>query len=243
MRGVADAGVAGPALLDRRRGRQRRPASRATTPASWSTGRSSGPGRLGAVEDGHARPGRARRLRLGAVPAGRRGRGEPPAATAASTSAIGAFSDAHRPRLRGGRVHHERGEPGLLLRHQRQPGRQGRGLRRPGGHRGVPDGAGDPRVARAGRPAAADRRTTARSPAACSGSTTRRRSVDPETTGEEAADLITAVLREGGAAVTHHDAAARRSKTAPSSAPGAPASATARGPSASSAGCWPARRS
>ena len=99
-----------------------------------------------------------------------------------------------RLRLRGGRVRHQRGEPGLLLLDQRQPGVEGGGLRRPGGHRGVPDGAGHPRVAGAG--GARDRRprTTARSPRACSATTTRRARSCPEKPVQEAAELITAVL-------------------------------------------------
>ena len=65
----------------------------------------------------------ARRLRLGALPAGRRGHAVRPAATAASTSASRRLQQARRPRLRGDRVHHQRREPGVLLRDQRQPGR------------------------------------------------------------------------------------------------------------------------
>ena len=88
-----------------------------------------------------------------------------------------------RPRVRGGRVHRQRGEPGLLLHVERQPGLAGLGLRRPGGPRGVPAGTGHPAVAGAGRAATADRRTTARSPAACSASTTRRHRSTRDSTG------------------------------------------------------------
>ena len=87
--------------------------SRARTPGSWSTGPTSGPGPT-AVDGGHARPVRAGRLRLDAVPAGRR---EHAVRTAVGGVNLGIWNSAStRLRVPGGRVHHQRREPGRLLR-------------------------------------------------------------------------------------------------------------------------------
>ena len=136
--------------------------------------------RAGRRQGRHARPVGARRLRLGAVPAGGRGQAERRRPTAGSTSASAAFSKHIDLAYEASGVHRHRREPGLVLRDQRQPGRRTPTVYDdPEVQGGLPDGRRSsgsrwswPRRGRR-------RRTTARSPAACSRSPPAG-SVDPD---------------------------------------------------------------
>ena len=184
-----------PGVLHRRRGRVSVTASRSGDAAfmvNWPFVWAGAPGR---GRGRHAGPVGARRLRLGDLPGVVED--EPSAPPYGGINlGIGAFSENADARLRGRGVHRLRGEPGLLLHQQRQPGGQGVGLRRPRGHRGLPawrrsSGSRWRWPRRGRRPpyysevsgGAAARRTTRRP------RSTRRR------TPQGADDLISAVLR------------------------------------------------
>ena len=122
---------------------------------------------------GHAGPSRCPTTTGGRSTRGRRRQAARAAATVASTSAVGAFSE-HPDFAYEATECITATRTGVLLGHQRQPGPRHRGLRRPRGQRGVPAwrrSSGSPWRT---PPPAADRRTTARSPGASSASTTRR---------------------------------------------------------------------
>ena len=154
--GVADAGVGGPALSTAGEdanaiGFEGDDAGfMVNWPFVWPRALTGGRGR-------HARRSRSRTTTAGrctrrssrARRAGRR--------TAGINIGVGAFSKHADLAYEAAECITSEENQAVLLRQQRQPGRQGRGLRRPGGRRGVPDGPGHPGVARAGRAAAADR--------------------------------------------------------------------------------------
>ena len=240
MRGVADAGVGGPALstagedanATALRGRRRRLHGQLAVrlaPCARRGGRR------------HARPSRCPTTTAGRCTR-RWSRARPSRPPYGGINiARRRLQRAPRPRLRGGRVRHERGEPVLLLRQQRQPRRQAAVYDDPEVIEEFPMAP----VIRESLEQAAPRPQTAvlqrglQQPAA---------GVPPGQLGgpgddrREAADLITAVLREGGAAVTTDDAAPRRDGPA-GRRPAGRGSATAPAPSAGWVGCWPDRRS
>jgi hypothetical protein len=125
---------------------------------------------------------------------------------------------AHRPGLRSGPVHHQRGDPGRGTSSPTATRLQGGRVRRPEGDRGVPDGPGHPRLARAGGPPAADRPTTTSLAEPGSGST-------PAVLGRpgpEPASAPPSSSRPCSArrsSCEHHDAAPAGDKTEPRSAP------------------------
>ena len=115
MRDVADVRRSAGRLLDRRARTPTPPSSRATDagfmvnwPFVWAAGARRRRGR-------HAGAVGARRLRLDALPAGRRGHAVR-AALGGINLGVGGVQPARGLRLRGHRVHHQRREPGVLLR-------------------------------------------------------------------------------------------------------------------------------
>ena len=167
--------------------------SRATTARSWSTGRTSTPPprrrsrRL-------ARPVGRRRHRLGALPGG------------GGRQAEHAAARRHQPRDRGlhqvsgrgaggGEVHHVAREQHRVHDRVGQPGGPGRGLRRPGRTRGVPDGRPDPRVDQRAPGPGPSRRTTATCRCRCNARGTRRRASASRARPEETDDYMAQVLQ------------------------------------------------
>ena len=169
-RTMADAGVGGPALSDRRRGRERHRTSRAATaafmvnwPFVWPRAQRRGRGR-------HPRPvacpttsaGRSTRRSIA-------GRAEPRRRTAGSTSASARSASTPTSPTRPPSASSPRRTRPTTSSTNGNPASQAVGLRRPGGRSRRSRWPPYPRVPRARGPAAADRRTTTRSPPACSG--------------------------------------------------------------------------
>ena len=181
---VANSGVGGPGVLHRGRGRQRRRSSRSgdagfmvNWPFVWPRALARGRGR-------HARPvgrstttaGRCTRRSTRARPSA------PP--YGGINLGVGAFSEHADLAYEAAECIVDRGEPGVLLRRPTATRRPSASVYDdPEVHRGVPDGAGHPGVAGAGGARGRRRRTTARSPAACSATYHPPTAVDPETTG------------------------------------------------------------
>ena len=102
------------------------PRSRAATPASWSTGRSSGPGRWRRSRAGTLDQSVPDDYGWALYPQVVEGEDERAAATAGINLGVGAFSEHPDLAYEAAECITSDGEPGLLLRHQRQPGRRRR---------------------------------------------------------------------------------------------------------------------
>ena len=193
MNGVATQRGRRPGVLDRRRGRQRHRLRRGRRRLHGQLAVRLGP------RPGRGRGRHARRSRCPTTTAGRIYprvvEGEPSAPPYGGINlGVGAFSENVDVAYEAAECIVSEENQAYYFIEQRQPGGQGVGLRRPRGHRGLPAGAGHPGVAGDGR--ARDRRpsTTARSPAALQREYHPPTAVDPETTGQAADDLISAVL-------------------------------------------------
>ena len=182
---------------------------------------------LDAVEAGTLEPVGARRLRLGALPAGRRGQAEPRRRYGGINLGVGAFSQHVDLAYEAAECIVSEENQAYYFDHQRQPGR-----RRPSVYddpevlEEFPHGPGHPGVPRAGRTPAADRRTTARSPGHSSASTTRRRRSTRRPTGTDADELITRRPGRGAAAVSTTTLPPTARRPQPVSAPTAAGSPT-----------------
>ena len=132
------------------------------------------------------RPVGGRRHRLGPLPGGRRRTSRAPRRSAASTSAIGAFTKYPDEALAAAKCITSLREQRRVHDRVGQPGGPGRGLRRPRGAGGVPDGRPDPRLDQRAPGPGRSPRTTATSRCRCSARGTRRTRV--QTAGHAGGD-------------------------------------------------------
>ena len=241
LRTFGDAGGRPARVPDGGRGHQRASPSSRARPRSWSTSRSSGGRRRPPSRRARCRQSVARRLRLDASTRRPRRTGPARRRSAASTSASARSASTRTSPTRRRRASSSPENQSYYFVSNGNPSLAALGLRRPGGRwrssRWPPviRDSLDP-----GRAAAADRRTTPRSPAASSGPSTRRASVTPERDQRGGDDAHHRGAEEGGAAVTATTGHRSAERPPTRTASGGTGDRPSRGPSAGSAGTSPA---